>query len=164
MSEKLIALFLAIATLTSCADNSDVQTSFAETSAADTTSAATIVAADDTSEPYLGEGESYRKLSNPNATRGAIPLYNYINSVYHNGIISGQQESTWKGSDQYEFDYIYKHTGKYPAMRGLDYMGDDFAGVNSRAKEWHDKGGIVTICWHCGKDFSGSWNESMKAE
>lgn len=66
------------------------------------------------------------------------------------------------GSEQYEFDYIYNNTGKYPAIRGLDYMNDDFNGVNRRAKEWHDRGGIVTICWHCGFDFSGSWDECMK--
>lgn len=66
------------------------------------------------------------------------------------------------GSEQYEFDYIFDKTGKYPAIRGLDYMNDDFSGVNRRAKEWHDRGGIVTICWHCGCDFSGSWDESMK--
>lgn len=66
------------------------------------------------------------------------------------------------GSEQYEFDYIYEKTGKYPAIRGLDYMNDDFSGVNRRAEEWHDRGGIVTICWHCGFDFSGSWDECMK--
>lgn len=61
------------------------------------------------------------------------------------------------GSDQYEFEYIYERTGKYPAIRGLDYMNDDFDGVNRRAAEWYDRGGIVTICWHCGSDFSGGW-------
>lgn len=104
------------------------------------------------------------KLSNPNASKEAKALFEYICSTYGNGIISGQQESTWMGSDQYEFDYIYKNTGKYPAIRGLDYMNDDFSGVNKRAAAWHDKGGIVTICWHCGSDFSGSWAESMKTE
>ncbi len=101
------------------------------------------------------------KLSNPDATKEAQALYEYICQTYKNGIISGQQESTWMGSEQYEFDYIYEHTGKYPAIRGLDYMNDDFAGVNRRAIEWHERGGIVTICWHCGSDFSGSWSESM---
>lgn len=65
------------------------------------------------------------------------------------------------GSDQYEFDYIYKITGKYPALRGLDYMNDDFDGVNRRAEEWYKRGGIVTICWHCGSDFSQSWDACM---
>lgn len=103
-------------------------------------------------------------LSNPDATKEAVKLFDYINSIYGKNILSGQQESTWMDSDQYEFDYIEKNTGKLPAIRGLDYMNDDFDGVNKRAKAWHDKGGIVTICWHCGSDFSGSWNESMKTE
>ncbi|MGN0598632.1 MAG: glycosyl hydrolase [Oscillospiraceae bacterium] len=103
-------------------------------------------------------------LSNPDATKEAAALFDYICDVYGKNILSGQQESTWMGSDQYEFDYIYKNTGKYPAIRGLDYMNDDFDGVNKRAKDWYDKGGIVTICWHCGCDFSGSWSESMNTE
>ena len=65
------------------------------------------------------------------------------------------------GSDQYEFDYIYNNTGKYPAIRGLDYMNDDFEGVNNRAMEWDKKGGIITICWHCGSDFSLGYNECL---
>lgn len=105
-----------------------------------------------------------QKLSNPNASKEAKALFDYICKTYKNGIISGQQESTWMGSDQYEFEYIYNNTGKYPAIRGLDYMNDDFSGVNKRAADWHDRGGIVTICWHCGSDFSGSWSESMKTE
>ncbi|MDD7428950.1 MAG: glycosyl hydrolase, partial [Oscillospiraceae bacterium] len=108
--------------------------------------------------------ESSRKLSNPDATKEAQALFDYICGTYREGIISGQQESTWMGSDQYEFDYIYKNTGKYPAIRGLDYMNDDFKGVNKRAADWHKRGGIVTICWHCGSDFSGSWSESMNTE
>ena len=100
-------------------------------------------------------------LSNPDATPEAIELYEYICSIYGNGIISGQQESTWMGSEQYEFEYIYEQTGKYPAIRGLDYMNDDFDGVNRRAIDWHNRGGIVTICWHCGSDFSKSWDACM---
>lgn len=104
------------------------------------------------------------ELSNPNASAEAVKLYSYVCSVYGNQIISGQQESTWVDGEQYEFEYIYENTGKYPAIRGLDYMNDDFDGVNRRAVEWHEKGGIVTICWHCGSDFSGSWAESMNTE
>ena len=88
-------------------------------------------------------------------------IYKYICSMQGKGIISGQQESTWMGSDQYEFDYIYNNTGKYPAIRGLDYMNDDFEGVNNRAMEWDKKGGIITICWHCGSDFSLGYNECL---
>lgn len=67
------------------------------------------------------------------------------------------------GSDDYEFNIIKNASGKYPALRGLDYMGQDFAGCNRRAKAWAQKGGIVTICWHCGDDFKGSHTEAMNA-
>lgn len=115
----------------------------------------------DTTSEIASEAPTHG-LSNPDATPEAIELYEYICSVYGNGILSGQQESTWMGSEQYEFEYIYNNTGKYPAIRGLDYMNDDFKGVNRRAIEWYERGGIVTICWHCGSDFSGSWTESME--
>ncbi len=102
------------------------------------------------------------KLSNPDATVQTQSLYSYLCDTYGKNIISGQQESTWMGSENYEFDIIKNASGKYPAIRGLDYMGDDFAGCNRRAIDWYKKGGIVTICWHCGSDFSGSHTESLE--
>ncbi|NLT09621.1 MAG: beta-mannosidase, partial [Ruminococcus sp.] len=101
------------------------------------------------------------RLSNPKASAQAQSLYNFLCDTYGKNVISGQQESTWMGSEDYEFDIIKNASGKYPALRGLDYMGDDFSGCNRRAKKWYDKGGIVTICWHCGSDFRGSHTESM---
>ncbi len=95
------------------------------------------------------------KLSNPNADENAVKLYNYICEQYGRVMISCQQESTWKGSPDYEMDYIEETTGKLPAMRGLDFMNGDFNGVVQRSKEWHDKGGIVTICWHTGVNGKG---------
>lgn len=104
------------------------------------------------------------QLSNPNASAETKSLYSFLCDTYGNYVISGQQESTWMGSENYEFDIIKNASGKYPALRGLDYMGDDFSGCNRRAKAWYDKGGIVTICWHCGSDFSGSHTESMNTD
>ncbi len=155
MIKKIIAVILVIAQLSAC---STAQKEPEQTTTASETVAETVA------EAVTEAEQPDNPLTNPNATAEAIKLYNYISQIYHNGIISGQQESTWKGSDQYEFEYIFANTGKYPAIRGLDYMNDDFSGVNRRAKEWHDRGGIVTICWHCGCDFSGSWDESMKTE
>ena len=74
-------------------------------------------------------------LSNENADACAKALYGYICKTYGNKIISGQQESTWMGSEDYEFDYINSKTGKLPAIRGLDFMDDDFSGVVSRAEK-----------------------------
>lgn len=64
------------------------------------------------------------------------------------------------GSPDYEMDYIFNTTGKYPAMRGLDFMNGDFDGVVDRSKKWHEKGGIVTICWHTGVNGKG-YQESL---
>lgn len=99
-------------------------------------------------------------LSNPNADAKTRMLYDYINDVYGKYIITCQQESTWMNSPDYEMDYIYETTGKYPAMRGLDFMNGDFDGVVQRSKEWHEKGGSVTICWHTGVNGKG-YQESL---
>ncbi|MBQ3755184.1 MAG: hypothetical protein II867_03385, partial [Clostridia bacterium] len=52
-------------------------------------------------------------LCNTNATADTVALYNYILSTYKTKIISGQQETTGNNRD-YEVDYIYETTGKYP--------------------------------------------------
>lgn len=154
MYKKIIALLLSAFVLLSAASCSKSEPAQGDDQTQDTSQTSDTAA----------EPDDLLPLSNPNATYEARRLYTYIYDTYRSGIISGQQESTWMGSEQYEFDYIYRHTGKYPAIRGLDYMNDDFEGVNRRAAEWHERGGIVTICWHCGCDFGGSWNECMNTE
>lgn len=102
-------------------------------------------------------------LSNPNATHEARVLYNYILEVYGTGILSGQQESTWiNNNPDDEMEYIQETTGKLPAIRGLDYINNDFDGVTQRAIEWWDEGGIVSICWHWGTPPTGVGYESSK--
>lgn len=104
------------------------------------------------------------KLSNVNADKTTQKVYSYICDTFENGIISAQQESTWMGSPEYEMDYIMETTGKLPAMRGFDFMNDDFDGVVDRALDWWNRGGLVTICWHCGSDFTGEYNDCMNDE
>ncbi|MBQ9914355.1 MAG: mannan endo-1,4-beta-mannosidase A and B [Clostridia bacterium] len=103
-------------------------------------------------------------LSATNASEEAVALYDFIAAAEGNYVISGQQESTWMGSPDYETDYIYEASGKLPIIKGFDYMNDDFDGVNERAAQWHEKGGIVTICWHCGSDFSGEWTDCKETD
>ena len=107
-----------------------------------------------------GRYVAVNELSNPSAMEETAMIYDYICENFGEKMISCQQESTWMGSPDYEIDYIYNTTGKYPAMRGLDFMHNDFDGVVKRAKEWHEKGGLVTICWHTGVAGSG-YNESL---
>ena len=99
-------------------------------------------------------------LSNPNAGAKTRALYEYLISSFGRVMLTGQMESTWMGSPDYEMDYIEKTTGKLPAIRGLDFMNNDFDGVVERAKAWDKKGGIVTICWHTGINSSG-YRESL---
>ena len=113
----------------------------------------------------IGDKEVKPTLSNPNAITEAQTLYDLLSLSKDMGYtLSAQQESTWMGSDDYEFTYINERTGKYPAIRGFDYMNDDFKGVNERAIKWHKAGGFVTIGWHCGSDFSGEWKDCMNDE
>ena len=88
----------------------------------------------------------------------------YIKSIYGKNILTGQQESTWmdEGNTEYEMEHIQNATGKLPAMRGLDFIDDDFDGCVDRAIEWHNKGGIVRIMWHCGPYMIGGYNDCMR--
>lgn len=99
-------------------------------------------------------------ISNPNADGETKAVYKYICDNFGSNMISCQMESTWMGSPDYEMNIIQKETGRLPAMRGLDFMNDDFDGVVKRAIEWHNKGGLVTICWHCGVNGKG-YTESL---
>lgn len=102
------------------------------------------------------------RLSNRKASANAFNVYNFLKDSYRKVCITGQQESTWKESADYEVDYILEHTGKLPAIRGFDFMDENFEGVVSRALDWYGQGGIVTICWHTGIDFESGYNESLK--
>ncbi len=107
-------------------------------------------------DSYVGE----YKLSNPDSSAKTQKIYDYICESFGESMISCQQESTWMGSPDYEMDYIEDVTGKLPAMRGFDFMNNDFDGVVERAEDWSKKGGLVTICWHTGVESSG-YQESL---
>lgn len=102
------------------------------------------------------------QLSNRKANDTTKAVYAYLSEVSGSHVLSAQQESTWMGTPEYEMDYLQKTTGRLPAMRGLDFMHDDFWGVIVRASAWWKKGGLVTICWHTGADFSGEWKDCME--
>ena len=89
-------------------------------------------------------------LTDPAAQLPAAELYRFLNLAEGRYILSGQQECPGNRNNWEELSYIEKVSGRLPAILGLDYIGNDFAGVNERAKRWHEKGGIVSICWHWG--------------
>ena len=149
---RLVSIICAVAaaavSLTGCTGNA-ADGGTAETNEASETTEATTVSS------YV----SKYQLSNPNADEVTRKVYDYICENFGEKIISAQQESTWKGSPNFEMDIVKAATGKLPAMRGLDYMNADFQGVNQRAKDWWEQGGLVTICWHTGINGKG-YNES----
>lgn len=141
-----------------------VTTTSTATTAVETTSSAatTTEAAEVTTTVSVNSENSIIKssLSNPNADKTTQKVYEYICENFGSRMLSCQQESTWMGTPDYEMNHIENVTGKLPAMRGLDYMNDDFEGVNRRAIEWWEKGGLVTICWHTGINGRG-YQESL---
>lgn len=96
-------------------------------------------------------------LTDSQATPETQLLMNYLTEVYGNHIISGQQEIYGGGNDgntELEFDWIYNLTGKYPAIRGFDFMNynplygwED--GTTDRMIDWViNRDGIATASWH----------------
>lgn len=91
----------------------------------------------------------------------AVRLMNYLTDIYGKNILSGQQIGWDSGWNSYELDAIYKETGKYPAIVGLDFMEYSpsrveraaFSVDTEKAIKWWKNGGIVTFCWH--------WNAPM---
>ncbi|TDC43960.1 hypothetical protein E1166_01670 [Micromonospora sp. KC213] len=101
----------------------------------------------------------------PQATTAARKLLCYLYSQYGNHILSGQQESTWIDGPDHEINYIYRHTGKYPAIRSLD-MGDSPT-FGSRVAAWWRSGGIPMVGYHMGspaQDSDGYAGSPMNAD
>ncbi len=91
------------------------------------------------------------KLANPNASAKTQRIMDYIVENFGKKVIAGQY--TNHGYDT-EVEAIFRETGKYPAMRGFDYI---FYSPSSEWKpdsetpqilNWAEKGGLVTISWH----------------
>lgn len=104
-------------------------------------------------------------LTDNQATPETKILMKYLTESYGKHIISGQQEIYGggnNGNSELEFDWIYNLTGKYPAIRGFDFMNynplygwED--GTTNRVIDWvNNKNGIATGCWHITvpKDFN----------
>jgi len=105
--------------------------------------------------------QSKHQLSNPHPSKEAVALYSYINDMFGKKILAGQMCSTW-GVD--ELKYLHEVTGKYPAIRGMDFI--ESAQSDSeviRSIAWWKRGGIPTIMWHWGAPGIGEgYQNSLK--
>jgi rhamnogalacturonan endolyase len=98
----------------------------------------------------------------PDASPEARALLNYLYNIYGKKTLSGQMWAPW-GID--EISILYEITGKYPAIRGQDYIHErSNAHENQLAIEWWKAGGIPTIMWHWGAPSKGEGYEQSKME
>jgi len=105
--------------------------------------------------------------SSPNKKR----LLNYLSDVYGKYIISGQMDTSWATNEDIDMiSRVYAETGKYPAIKGFDFimLSHSYAPfmngreqINEAIEWWEGKNndktllpnkpnihGIVTFCWH----------------
>jgi mannan endo-1,4-beta-mannosidase len=96
--------------------------------------------------------------ANPNASPEVRALLSYMESIHGSKILSGQQEFPswpWNDADEDDIEYVHRVTGKWPAVRGFDFLfythsagGRAAMQVTERAIAWAQQGGIVTFCVH----------------
>ena len=108
------------------------------------------------------------KSINDNSIKEVNAVLSYLNGIEGEKILSGQMESTWLSSGpDFELNYIKKHTGDYPVIKGLDFIfEEENKGVVKRTINWWDNGngGIPTIMWHWGNPMVGEGYENSKKE
>lgn len=91
------------------------------------------------------------ELANPNANQKTRDIMAYLKSIYGKYTLSGQSCTLNANT---EIEALYNFTGKYPAIRMLDFIFCSPAtdwysrGEVDLAHEWNDMGGLVTFQWH----------------
>ncbi len=112
--------------------------------------------------PFVLHAQTSGTLSNKKASKEAVALYAYINDMFGKKILSGQMYSGWGFN---ELKYINENTGKYPAIKGLDFIHEkENDTVTQQAIDWWKSGGITTIMWHMGAPGIGEGYENSKKE
>ncbi|MDR0290278.1 MAG: glycoside hydrolase family 26 protein, partial [Treponema sp.] len=72
-------------------------------------------------DPYVPHAsyEFGEKSFSPNAQR----LMDYLAGQYGEKILSGQMDTAWTGNEQMDMiARVYNDTGKYPAIKGFDFI------------------------------------------
>jgi mannan endo-1,4-beta-mannosidase len=96
-------------------------------------------------------GNATSSLVNPNANQETKDIMAYLKSIYGKQTLSGQS-CTLNAST--EVEALYKYTGKYPAIRMLDFIfcspASDYQTSEevNLALDWDKKGGLNTFQWH----------------
>lgn len=99
------------------------------------------------------EGESSHSLCNPNPSKQAIKVFNYLYEIQgHKTLSATMANVNWNIN---EAEWVYKHTGKYPAINGFDYMHLYTSPCNwidytntTVVENWWKQRGLVSAAWH----------------
>lgn len=92
-------------------------------------------------------------LAVANPSIQAVKVYNFLKENYGTKVISGTIANvSWNTN---EAEWIYQHTGKYPAMHTFDYIHLRWSPANwidysdiQIVEDWWNNNGIVSACWH----------------
>lgn len=96
-------------------------------------------------------GETELVVANPSSQ--AVNVYNFLKENYGiKSISSTMANVNWNLN---EAEWVYKHTGKYPAMATFDYIHLPFSPVNwidysktDFIEEWWSYNGLISASWH----------------
>lgn len=169
-SLKIVAAFLAVATLASCTGDTPGESDLTSTEP-ETTRPITLsnpVKLDENGDidmevalsyetdfdKFLADldGKTIDGTVSDNTNEETKALYEYLKKCYDEGLVlSGQQVS---GKKQQEDILYYYLTEDLPAIKGFDFIfkttpSGDGADWTQMAIDWHTKsGGIVAFCWH----------------
>lgn len=90
----------------------------------------------------------------PTKSEEAMRLMQMLNDINGQKILSGTMACVnWNIS---EAQWVHKHTGKWPAMAGFDFIHLPYSSPGGWidydnigvVEDWHRQGGIISICWH----------------
>lgn len=117
--------------------------------------------------------DSMKSLVNPNASREASYVYNFLFEQIGKKTLSGVQSSHSHKNDF--VDFIYDHTGKHPALAGYDFLFLQFSptpsdwgwvqnynDISAPREQW-GANGLVTYMWHWNvPDSKEAWDNGVK--
>jgi mannan endo-1,4-beta-mannosidase len=86
----------------------------------------------------------------PSPTPETVKLYDFLKANYGKKIISGTVANVHWNTN--EADWVYQHTGKYPALNAFDYIHlfSKWVDYNNTqiVEDWWNNNGIVACMWH----------------
>lgn len=125
-------------------------------------------------ESYVpSDPDSMRRLVNPEASREALNLYNFLFDQSGKKTLSGAQSSHSHKNDF--VDFIYDRTGSHPALAGYDFLFlhfsptpsgwtwvQDYNDISAPKEHWAANG-VVSYMWHWNvPDSKEAWDRGLK--